>query len=312
MMTQASLLTVKRDYKSRMFIMIFRDKKKLLKLYNAVSGRNYTDPELLTITTLENAIYMSVKNDVSFIIDLRLSLYEHQSTYNPNMPLRVLFYIADVYSDLTKDENLYGEKLVLIPAPKFIVFYNGTKDQPDYREFRLSDAYSIQGERISLELIVDVYNINKGHNQELMDACKDLKDYAEYVYRVRKYAEEMSIEAAVDRTIDECIREDILKEFLAKNRAEDKAMSIYEYDAEKHRKKERDDTFEDGRKAGAIEYAKELLLDMLSHFEPLPAAFTDHLQEADEATLKSWTKVAARAESIEEFLAEIGYKNGKK
>ena len=125
------MLTVNRTYKSTLFIMLFEDKKNLLELYNAISGKHYTDPELLEITTLENAIYMSIKNDVSFLIDGRLSLYEHQSTYNPNLPLRFLLYIANQYSEITRNVNLYGSKIVKIPTPEFIIFYNGKKDCPD-------------------------------------------------------------------------------------------------------------------------------------------------------------------------------------
>ena len=245
-------LKPRRDAKSRMFIMIFRDKKRLLNLYNVMSGRNYTDPEQLTITTLENAIYMSMKNDVSFLIGMRLSLYEHQSTFNPNMAIRFFFYLADVYSGLLKDSNLYGTKRVMIPPPKFIVFYNGVDEHPDHEVFKLSDSYIVQDEPISLEMIVEVFNINKGHNRELMEACKDLADYAEYTYRVRKYAKEMSIEDAVERTIIECIQEDILKDFLSQNKAEAKKMSIYEYNEEEHMRMERKDAYEDGVADGIV------------------------------------------------------------
>lgn len=113
---------VKRDYKARLFEMIFREKDSLLELYNAVNGTSYSEPEKLEINTLENAIYLSMHNDVSFIIDSRLSLYEHQSTYSPNLPLRYLFYVSDLYSEMTKKCNLYGKKPVIIPAPQFLIF----------------------------------------------------------------------------------------------------------------------------------------------------------------------------------------------
>lgn len=245
--------TVKRDYKSRMFTMIFRDKKELLQLYNAVGQRNYEDPELLTINTLENAIYMSMQNDLSFIIDSRLSLYEHQSTYNPNIPLRFLMYLSDLYEKMIIGKNVYGTKIIQIPAPKFIVFYNGEKERPEKEMIRLSDAYITHGEELSLELLVDVLNINIGHNQELLQACKTLGDYSEYVFRVREYAKKMAIEEAVDKAMIECIREGILKEFLEGNRAEARAMSIYEYNQNEHIRMEREDAFEDGRKEGREE-----------------------------------------------------------
>ena len=243
-------LQPKRDYKSRIFTMLFSDKERLLRLYNAMSRKNYTDPELLTINTLENAIYMSMQNDLSFLIDMRLSLYEHQSTYNPNIPLRFLLYLSDLYSKLIKGMNIYGSKKLLIPPPRFVVFYNGKDKRPDYEEFRLSDLYTIQGETVSLELIVEVFNINKGHNTELVETCRDLQDYVEYTHRVRTYAEELPIEEAVEKAINECIQEGILKDFLEANRAEAMKVSIYEYNEQEHMRMEREDAFEDGRKVG--------------------------------------------------------------
>ena len=141
MTTPAEELKPMKTYKDRMFRMIFSEKEKLLELYNAVSGKNYKDPELLTINTLENAIYMSMKNDISFLIDSRLSLYEHQSTYNPNMPLRLLHYISDLYESMVNPIKLYGSSPVQIPPPRFIVFYNGEKQQPEWKELRLSDSF---------------------------------------------------------------------------------------------------------------------------------------------------------------------------
>ena len=250
MTTPAKELTPMKTYKDRMFRMIFSEKEKLLELYNAVSGKDYKDPELLIINTLENEIYMSMKNDISFLIDSRLSLYEHQSTYNPNMPLRLLHYISDLYESMVNPIKLYGSSPVQIPPPRFIVFYNGTEDRPEREELCLSRLYSVEEEEICLELKVVVLNINMGHNKELMEACRTLWEYAEYVRRVRLYRKEMSIEEAVERAITECIVEGILKDFLKKNRAEAKAVSIYEYSEEEHIQMERKDAFEEGRKSG--------------------------------------------------------------
>ena len=239
-----------RLYKARLFVMIFEDKKKLLELYNAISGKHYEDPELLEINTLENAIYMSMKNDLSFLIDARLSLYEHQSTYSPNLPLRFLFYLSDMFSGMTMDANLYGTKKVELPAPRFVVFYNGEADQPDRQILKLSDLYTVKEEDPMLDLKVLMLNVNQGHNPELMEVCHTLWEYAEYTDRVRKYAKEQPIAEAVERAITECIREGILKEFLEKNRREAKNVSIYEYDQEKHIRQEREEAWEAGEKAG--------------------------------------------------------------
>ncbi|MGN1140476.1 MAG: hypothetical protein ACI4TF_04685 [Oliverpabstia sp.] len=241
-----------RTYKARIFEMVFSDKKELLALYNAVNKTHYDDPELLEINTLQNAIYMSMKNDVSFIIDSRLSLYEHQSTYSPNLPIRYLLYVADIYANITRNENLYGTKKIEIPPPRFLIFYNGREPYPERKILKLSDLYVVDEEEVSLELTALMLNINPGHNEELMNTCKTLRDYAEYTERVRRYAETMKLEDAVERSITECIREGILAEFLSKNRAEAKRMSIYEYDEERHMRQTRAEGYEDGEAAGMI------------------------------------------------------------
>ena len=240
------VLTANRMYKSRIFAMLFSDRNELLKLYNAINGTSYDDPDLLQVNTLENAVYMSMQNDVSFIIDMRLNLYEHQSTYSPNLPVRYLLYVADVYSDYTKDMNLYGTKAVKLPTPRFVIFYNGQAEQPDRRELKLSELFSIPDADPSLELKAVMLNINKGHNRKLMETCRTLQDYAEYTFRVREYAAEMPLDLAVEQAITECIREGILADFLRKNRAEAKKVSIYEYDEERHMRQTREEGMEEG------------------------------------------------------------------
>lgn len=136
--------TANRNYKDTVFRKLFSDKENLLSLYNAINGTAYEDPEALEIVTLENAIYMGMKNDLAFIIDTGLFLYEHQSTYNPNLPLRDLFYISSEYQELVNDKSLYSSTLQKIPAPSFIVFYNGTQKKEDRWENYLSEAYENQ------------------------------------------------------------------------------------------------------------------------------------------------------------------------
>ena len=174
------------QYKDTVFRMLYHDKENLLSLYNAVNDRNYTNPEELQIVTLENAIYMGMKNDLAFIMDMNLYLYEHQSTYNPNIPLRNLFYIADEYQRLVVQKSLYSTAIQKIPTPRFIVFYNGTKKVEDRSEFRLSSAYENPTEDPDLELRVTMLNVNEGHNNELMEHCRTLKEYAQYVGQSEK------------------------------------------------------------------------------------------------------------------------------
>ena len=255
--TRRTKARIKRTFKARIFEMVFRNRKELLQLYNAVNGTDYRNPELLEINTLENAVYMSMHNDLSFIIDLRLNLYEHQSTYNPNLPLRDLMYVSDLYSEITKNANLYGTRLIRIPTPRFIVFYNGTEPRPDCETLKLSDAFTIREDKVSLELEVTVLNINPGHNEELLNACRTLRDYSEYTARVRRYARDMKLEDAVELAITECIREGVLAEFLSRNRAEAVKVSIYEYNEEEHMRQEREASWEDGREEGRREGREE-------------------------------------------------------
>ena len=239
---------VNRTYKSTLFIMLFQDKNNLLELYNAMTEKHYTDPELLEINTLENAIYMSMKNDVSFLIDGRLSLYEHQSTKNPNLPLRFLLYISHLYSRLTVKANLYGETIVRIPAPEFIIFYNGKDEMPERQLLKLSDMYSVKEEKPKLELEATLLNISGTNNRKLKEACRTLRDYAIYTDKIRAYTEKMELAEAVDRAINECIEEDVLRDFLMEHKAEARAMSIFEYDQERHMQQEREAGIEKGER----------------------------------------------------------------
>ena len=249
-MAHKKQLTTHRNYKDTVFRMLFSDRKNLLSLYNAVSGAHYDDPEKLEIVTLENAIYMGMKNDLAFIIDTDLFLYEHQSTYNPNMPLRDLFYISSEYQKLVDKKSLYSSILQKIPAPQFIVFYNGTEKEKDSWVNHLSEAFENLSGAPKLELEVLTININEGHNSELMEQCQTLREYAQYVACVRRYAKEFELNEAVKLAVDECIRNNILSEFLRANKSEVIAMSIFEYDKEEEERKLRKAEYEAGVAAG--------------------------------------------------------------
>lgn len=244
-----------RQYKDTVFRMLFSEKENLLSLYNAVTGNAYQNADDLKIVTLENAIYMGMKNDLAFMLETNIYLYEHQSTLNPNIPLRDLIYIGIEYQQYVNNKSLYSSSLQKIPAPKFMVFYNGTDAVDDRVELRLSNAYEHLAGEPDLELKVLMLNVNEGHNKELMEQCQTLKEYAIYVARVRKYTSEMNLNDAVARAIDECIKEGILVEFLRKNRSEVKMVSILEYDKEWEEKKLRKAEYEAGRSEG-IEIGK--------------------------------------------------------
>ena len=244
-----------KDYKDRLFRMIFNDKEKLLKLYNAMNGSDYKDASELQVVTLENAVYLSMKNDVAYLLHDELFLYEQQSTKNANMPLRCLFYASDTYSVLVKDKNIYGSKMLPLPSPTFVVFYNGKQKMDEEEELRLSDAFVKKQENPNLEVIVKVKNINLGNSRKLFDKCRPMRDYMIFVDKVRRYSQEQTLEDAVERTIRECMEEDVMADFLKRNRAEVVKMCLYEYDEEKQREFDR----EEGREEGKMELLEELV-----------------------------------------------------
>ena len=162
--------------------------------------------------------------------------------------MRDLIYIANEYQKYVELNgiSLYSRRQQKIPAPRFIVFYNGEKQIGEQMEHRLSDAYENFSGDPELELKVMVININDGHNKALMEQCKKLKEYAQYVARVRKYQKIMPLKSAVERAIKKCIEEDILADFLRKNRAEVIAMSIFEYNQKEEEELLRREEYEAG------------------------------------------------------------------
>ena len=300
------MASIKRDYNSSMFCMLWENKAELLSLYNAVNGTHYTNADDLTINTLRNAIYMGMKNDVSFIFDMSLNLYEHQSTVNPNMPLRDLLYVAQVLQGMIKDENLYGTSLVMIPTPKFVVFYNGLTKQPEQRTLRLSDSFTKQNGEVNLELIVEVINVNPGNNEKLLSNCKQLQEYVWYIEKVRKYASDMPIEAAVERSVNECIKEGILADFLLQNKAEAIAMSIFEYDQEAHMRLVRQEGYDDGKMAGITQGKSEDIIELLTDLGNIPSELKEKIYiTKDLQQLKKWLKLASNVQSIEDFIKNM-------
>lgn len=251
-----------RNYKDRIFRMVFREKKALLALYNAMNETDYENEDDLKVTTLESALYLEMKNDVSFGLYDELLLYEHQSTKNPNLPLRNLFYVSDVYSELTKDLFLYGSVPVQIPEPKFVVFYNGLENMQEREVLKLSSLYAKKAEHISLELETLVSNVNVGYNKILMERCRQLSDYAQFVSEVRKrLSKKIPLSEAVNEAVEDCIQRGILAEFLSKNRAEVIKVSIYEYDEEKVKRMFKEECMKLGMEQGkqlGIEQGKQI------------------------------------------------------
>lgn len=247
-----------RKYKDRLFRIIFREKTALLQLYNALNNSHYTNPDDLAITTIDDVVYMGMKNDLSFIIDDVLNLYEHQSTYSPNLPLRGLFYFSAIYREYIEPvkHQLYTETPLQIPFPIYLVFYNGMKEEPERKELRLSDLFlqKSQSQTPALECTAFMLNINLGHNRELMEKCKTLKEYAQFIHAIRcQIASGLSLESAVENAVNECILKGILSDILRKNRAEVIDLILTEYDENEFRDFLKEDSWKKGHEAGVQE-----------------------------------------------------------
>ena len=253
-------VTINRTYKDRLFKIIFEDKKELLSLYNALTGKNYQNPDELEINTIDDVIYMHLKNDMSFILDDWQNLFEQQSTFNPNQPLRGFFYFADLYKVKYFGKKIYSTRLLKIPTPQYIVFYNGTTSMPDRKELRLSDAFQQPTEQPDIEVVAHMLNINYGHNKELMERCRKLKEYAQFIDIIRHYLREnkqWSNEQAISKAIDDCIKNNILRDILQKERLRVMASILSEFDEvgykEMIRQEAYEDAYEEGHEAGLEE-----------------------------------------------------------
>ena len=250
-MRSRNSVKVKRNHKDTLFRMIFSTRENLLSLYNAVNHSHYTDASELEIVTLKNAVYMNMKNDQAFLLDMQLNLYEHQSTWNPNMPLRFLMYVAKEYQMLVRNQTLYASALVKVPTPHFVVFYNGETEQEAETILRLSHSFQQKTDKPELELMVRVLNINLDKKQEVLEACQLLKEYMLLVNKIRRYTDEYKdINQAVEQAVTECIEENILADFLRKNRAEAIEMCIFEYDDKREKELIRKADYAEGMKEG--------------------------------------------------------------
>ena len=249
------MLKANRQFKDRLFRLIFGSeeyRENALSLYNAVNHTSYTDASKLIFTTLDNAVYLGMKNDVSFLFGSDMNLYEQQSTYNPNMGLRGLLYFSHLYSSYVEREalNLYSGRPLKLPAPRFIVFYNGREKRPVREEIRLSDLFEPKGDG-AVEVVAKMININYNEGAEILKRCEPLMAYAQLVQEVRdRAAAGMTLDEAVSGGVDSCIERGVLKEILLKHKSEVVDMILEEYDEEKVRDMFRKEYLEEGREEG--------------------------------------------------------------
>lgn len=312
---------VNKKYKDRLFRFIFGNRREMLALYNALNGTHYADPEQLEIMTLEDVIYMNMKNDVAFLFGAELHLWEHQSTMNPNMPVRGLFYFARLYKKYAKIHklNLYSSRIQALPYPQYIVFYNGREDEPDRKVLRLSDAFAKPEEYAAgsvftsegakprcgfpdpcVEVTAAMLNINLGKNRELMRQCRRLEEYATFVEIVRAHLDTgLELEAAVRKTMEVCLQKGILSDVLEEHTEEVVEMFLTDYDFEEHMKMEREENYAYGK--------AEAICDILEDICVLPDRWRKRIIAEDNPdTLKTWLKIARRAGNLDEFLEKSG------
>ena len=259
------------QYKDRLFNFIFgseENKAWTLSLYNAINGSDYTDPNAIEIATIKEIMYLGMRNDVAFIIAEEMNLFEHQATYNPNMPLRLMQYAGNLYEKYIMERKLnkYGKTLVKLPAPKLVVFYNGTDEQEDETILKLSDSFP-EGADFDIEVKVRMLNVNYGRNRKLLEACKPLSEYAWIVQEVRKNKTREDLDSAIDRAIADMPDDFFIKPFLMAHRAEVKGMLLTEYNEaetmELFKEEGREEGRKEGRMEGQLEKAKQAALNHL-------------------------------------------------
>lgn len=252
---------VNQQYKDRLFILIFgSEKKNIISFYNALNGSDYPEDADVEVTTIGNMLYMDMKNDVSFVLDSRMSLFEQQSTLNPNMPLRGLIYFGRLYSAYTKGKNLniYGSRLIKVPTPQYYVLYNGKQDAPARFEQRLSDAFAKDSPEGKFEWTATCINLNRGMNDDLLGKCRPLGEYMYLVNCIRdNEADGMELFEAVDAAVVHCVERGVMKDFLVKHRSEVMEVVFTEFDRQKFIDMTKEDAriegLEEGRTEGRAE-----------------------------------------------------------
>ena len=216
-----------REYQDSMFRALFSDEESAIELYNAIEGTNFGPETNIKFVTLENVLYVNLKNDLGFeIADRFVVLMEHQSTINYNMPARQLQYVAEVVKRALEKEDLFKKKRVPLLIPEFYVIYTGAADWNE-KELRLSDSFVGKPPENSMELVVKVIDVryNKEEAKEILSRSAKLHGYSLLLSYIKGYLREGEILAqAIDLAVERCIEEDVLRDFLVEHRKEAKGM----------------------------------------------------------------------------------------
>ena len=245
-------MQAKRTYKDSLFRNIFNDKTRLKRLYRALSGREVKVRDI-KLNTLRGTFFSDVKNDISFRVEDRLIiLLEQQSTWNMNMPLRFLWYLARLYRNYVPKNMQYHSNQVKLPTPEFYVLYNGREPQQDYQVLCLEDAFSEQSHGDSeLRLHVPCYNVNYAPGREILQKCYELRSYSAFIAKVREKADSgASLETAIREAIAYCISNDFMADYFSENESEVLDMVSAKWDWNEALKVAKEENFEEGVKKG--------------------------------------------------------------
>lgn len=310
---------VNREYKDRLFKFIFGNpdnKEWTLSLYNAVNHSDYSNSDDVKLTTIDDVVYLSMKNDVSFLVTDTMNFYEQQSTFNPNLPMRFLSYAGMVYERFAEENpsyHKYSTKQQTAPTPKCVCFYNGAADKDDIVILKLSDSF--KGDLTpDIEVYVTMININYGRNKELMQACKPLYEYSWFVENVKEYQKVSgNLSEAIDKTLNKMNDDWLIKPFLMINRAEVKHMCITEYDEEKTLAETMEDGIEIGIEIGLEKGMKQGMEQGMAQgmAQGMEQGVLKALVELVKDGILTLTDAAARAGmSVSDFEAKAGLNLG--
>lgn len=279
-----------RKYKDSVFVDLFYSdetaKKNLLSLYNALHDTDLKDEGLIKKVKIEDILYKNFNNDISCQVGTGVFVFgEHQSTVNPNIPVRYAMYAGRAYEQVLDKSDRYRTQLVKIPTPEFYVFYNGKKDYPVQQELSLSDAFMAEPRNNSMELKVTVINSNTDKSHILLDKCSILREYSQFISIVRNYTNEKD---PIKRAIEECIDKGILTEYLKRKGSEVRNMLVAEYSYEEDIKVKQEEAMQEGLSRGLSQGIEQMVVNALTNTKSIKR--TALLLSLDEQMVKDIAK----------------------
>ncbi len=286
--------TINREYKDRLFKFIFgkdTEQSKLwrLQLYNALNGTNITDPNELKINTIENVVYITMRNDISFLVDTEMNLFEEQSSYNPNMPLRGYIYFGILYQNylVANEMNLTSSSRVMIPTPNFYVFYHGGANQPERWKMKLSDSFLSKDDSGDYQWTATIINLHPNHNAALNKSCVPMYHYVKFVSMITANKKaKLGTRDAIEKAVDEAIKENLLEGFFKIHRAEVIGMCLEAVSEEELKRIWRRDGFAEGKAEGKNEGRSEKAVEAAINLLKMKLLTPEQIAQAQDLPLE--------------------------